>query len=309
MSASQTFQQLQEIHKNGKLAGSWLICGEKGVGKHTAVRQFIHFLMGTDDSVVFHPDVKWITRDYTDKEKKEIIKTLQEGRALDEQADRARKAEITVDDIAQGLMFLGLTSAQNQWRVLVIDTAEDMNTNAANSLLKRLEEPTPQTVIFLISHNKGKLLPTIRSRCRTLTVAPATDKEIVDFLNTFDLSFDDKAFVVRLAKGSFGVAQDLAACDASALYSEMLDLLTAQPFHDADVISFCSRMLADETKTTVLQTLISHYFSEHVPQAQQPRAWLDLWDNFQSTQRDIVNLNLEKKDVFVDFFCQLGRLR
>ena len=307
MSASLTFQQLQDIYKNGKLAGSWLICGEKGVGKHTLVRQFIHFLTGSASD--FHPDVKWITRDYTDKEKKDIIKTLQEGRVLDEDAERARKAEITVDDIAQGLVFLGLTSAKNQWRVLVIDLAEDMNVNAANALLKRLEEPTPQAVIFLISHNKGKLLPTIRSRCRTLTVAPATDKEIATFLNDFDLTFEDKAFIVHLANGSFGLAQDLATCDAASLYTEMTDLLSSAQSNDADLISFCSRMLADETKANVLQVLISHYFLEHLTQAQQPKLWLDLWENFQHTQRDIVTLNLEKKDVYVDFFCQLGRLR
>ena len=76
MSASLTFQQLQEIYDNGKLAGSWLICGERGVGKHTAVRQFIDFLLGADASGGFHPDVKWVSRDYTDKEKKDIIKTL-----------------------------------------------------------------------------------------------------------------------------------------------------------------------------------------------------------------------------------------
>ena len=309
MSASQTFQQLQDIYKNGKLAGSWLVCGEKGVGKHTAVRQFIDYLMGSAASASFHPDVKWIMRDYTDKEKKDIIKTLQEGRVLDEDASRARKAEITVDDIAQGLLFLGLTSAQNRWRVLVIDTAEDMNVNAANSLLKRLEEPTSQTVIFLISHNKGKLLPTIRSRCRTLTVAPADKKEIEAFVDTFDLPDEDKDFIVHVANGSFGLAQELAACDGAALYSEMTDLLTAESFNDADMLSFCLRMLSDEEKSGVLQALINHYFSEHIAQAQNPKAWLDLWESFLSLQRDVVSLNLEKRDVLMDFFCQLGRLQ
>ena len=214
-----------------------------------------------------------------------------------------------MEDIAQGLSFLGLTSAQGQWRILVIDTAEDMNVNAANSLLKRLEEPTPQTVIFLISHNKGKLLPTIRSRCRTLTVAPADDAQMEAFADSFKVALEDKPFIVRAANGSFGLAKALIDCDAPALYAEMENLLYPSRFNDADMLSFCHRMLADETKEWVLEALIGYYFTEHTPQARQPQLWLDLWEDFQKNQQDIVTLNLEKKDVLMDFFCRLGRLQ
>src|SRR5581483_8430144 len=90
--------------------------------------------------------------------------------------DKGRlRSEIVVEDVRAAIDFLRLTPAEGAWRVLIVDAADDLNRNAANALLKILEEPRPKTVLILVSHAPGRLLPTIRSRCRRLTLAPLND--------------------------------------------------------------------------------------------------------------------------------------
>ncbi len=76
------------------------------------------------------------------------------------------RSEIVIEDVRAAIDFLRLTPAEGAWRVLIVDAADDLNRNAANALLKILEEPRPRTVLILVSHAPGRLLPTIRSRCR-----------------------------------------------------------------------------------------------------------------------------------------------
>ncbi len=92
-------------------------------------------------------------------------------RGYDPRRKRQRR-EIVADDARAVGDFLHLTSSQGGWRVVLVDGADTMNSHAANSLLKILEEPPKNTVLLLASDNPARLLPTIRSRCRTLTLKP-----------------------------------------------------------------------------------------------------------------------------------------
>src|SRR6202041_479149 len=85
--------------------------------------------------------------------------------------------DINVDQAREIAEFLSLTAGEGQWRVVLVDAVDDLNTNGANAILKILEEPPPQVVLFLISHNPGRLLPTIRSRCRQLKLKSLGKKQ------------------------------------------------------------------------------------------------------------------------------------
>src|SRR5262249_25960039 len=85
---------------------------------------------------------------------------------------------LAVDEVRRLSAFFGMTSAAGGWRVAVIDTAEDMNENSANALLKLLEEPPTKSMLLLLSNAPGRLLPTIRSRCQRLQLRPLTDAEL-----------------------------------------------------------------------------------------------------------------------------------
>src|SRR4029077_16302490 len=85
---------------------------------------------------------------------------------------RRLRGEIIVDNTREIGAFLRLTPAEGGWRVVIVDGADEMNRNAANSLLKILEEPPRRTLLVLVAHSVGLLLPTIRSRCRHISLPP-----------------------------------------------------------------------------------------------------------------------------------------
>ena len=82
---------------------------------------------------------------------------------------------LSVDEIRQLAGFFGMTSGAGGWRVAIVDTADDMNDNAANALLKMLEEPPARAMLLLLANTPGRLLPTIRSRCQRLDLRPLDD--------------------------------------------------------------------------------------------------------------------------------------
>jgi DNA polymerase-3 subunit delta' len=139
-----------------------------------------------------------------------------------------------------------MTPAEGGWRVVVIDSVDDMNRHAANALLKALEEPPDRALLLLVSHNPGRVIPTIRSRCRRLTLHPLADEGVATALSRFrpDLGAEDAAVLIRLAEGSPGRALRLAAEGGLELYREMVDLLSALPALDPALLHGLSDRLA-----------------------------------------------------------------
>ncbi len=85
---------------------------------------------------------------------------------------------IPVDEVRRLRSFLAHRAVADGWRVVIVDEANELNVNAANALLKSLEEPPTRTVFLLVSSAPGRLVPTIRSRCRTLTLQPLDDEAL-----------------------------------------------------------------------------------------------------------------------------------
>jgi len=132
--------------------------------------------------------------------------------------------------------FCTMTPAQAAWRVVVVDPAEAMNANAANALLKLLEEPPPRALLLLVSHAPARLLATLRSRCAQLALAALPEATVTDKLGTLrpELAPADRTALARLADGSIGRALTLADAGGLDLYRELVALLAAMPEPDRD---------------------------------------------------------------------------
>lgn len=308
-----TYAELKSFADNGKIAGSWLITGPFGVGKSTLVRTFCGYLLtGKSEPIDFHADLKWIERDYTEDEKKEIIQTLNAGRELLDDADRARKSEIAIDDIRAGIQFLALTSANKNWRILVIDSADEMNENAANALLKLLEEPPEHSIIFLISHNMGKLLPTIRSRCRQVKLAPLSDVQMKAFIMENYPSCENMNALLGFFNGSIGKCVQFFEANGEDIYQKMMQIASStQPIGQAYALAEAAAK--DDTFYTLVKDLLQFYLLERIKQENENAALrqrvFDLWSASFELLRATEAVNLDKKSTLFEILLKLGELK
>lgn len=190
-----------------KLHHAWLLAGPRGVGKasfaQAAARRVLADAAGpaselpgveTDNEHPIvklvkarsHPDMRWVER------------------LVDEKTDK-RARNIRVDQVRDLGEFLNLTAALSDWRIAVIDAADELERPAANALLKMLEEPPSNTLFFLVSHAPGRLLPTIRSRCRRLHFDALDHDAMTSILKAQSPALSD-AERKRVADMSFGSA-------------------------------------------------------------------------------------------------------
>lgn len=174
-----------EAWQGGRLHHAWLLAGPQGMGKGSFAARVARFLVthgraGGGQAIALddpgdgaaarlvdagnHPEILSLTRQPKDKSK-----------------ELARN--ITIDQVRQMIRRLHLSLSLGDWRVIIVDAVDDLETDGANALLKTLEEPPAQTLFLLVSHSPGRLLPTIRSRCRTLRFQPVGHDVMASWLH------------------------------------------------------------------------------------------------------------------------------
>src|SRR5690348_14504287 len=175
---------LRRLFEAGRLPHAVLLSGPRGIGKATLAFRLARFVLAGEaggglfaaspdaglaipsDSGAFHRVASGGHADLLTVE-----------RAWDPRRRRLR-GEIVVDDTREIAAFLRLTPAEGGWRIVVVDGADEMNRNAANALLKILEEPPRRALLLLVAHSPGRLLPTIRSRCQRFPLMPLPDEMV-----------------------------------------------------------------------------------------------------------------------------------
>ncbi|MGN6849670.1 MAG: DNA polymerase III subunit delta' [Sphingomicrobium sp.] len=215
-----------------KLHHAWLLAGPRGVGKASfamaAARRVLADAAGpasglpgieTDDehpivrlvNAGSHPDMRWLER--IENPKAKTPGTLYRN--------------IIVDQVRALGEFIGMTPALSPWRVAVIDTVDELEASGANALLKMLEEPPANTLFFLVSHAPGRLLPTIRSRCRRVTFEALDDDAMTSILEVHspDLSAAERQRIVAMSFGSAGRALAFAELGLAKLEDAALAIL------------------------------------------------------------------------------------
>lgn len=212
-----------------KLHHAWLLAGPRGVGKatfaHAAARRVLADAAGPitglpgvnapDDHPIVklvnagsHPDMRWLKR------------------LVNEKTGNLNR-NIKIEQIRELGEFMSLSAALSDWRVAVIDTMDDLEGPAANALLKMLEEPPPNTLFFLVSHAPGRLLPTIRSRCRRLQFDPLDDDAMTSILEAHSpgLGGAERKRVIAMSFGSAGRALAFAELGLAKLEESALAIL------------------------------------------------------------------------------------
>jgi DNA polymerase-3 subunit delta' len=207
----------------GRPPQGWLISGPPGVGKATFAFRIARYLLaygatdrGPEDLSV--PENDPVSVQVTAGGHPGLL-ILQRGT----NASTGKPMTVLgVDEIRKLAGFFGMTSGAGGWRIAIVDTADDMNPQAANALLKALEEPPARAMLMLLSNAPGQLLPTIRSRCQRLDLRPLSNAEMAKELSAKlpDLGAAERETLIRVSGGSIGAAMALAEDDGLALAEE-----------------------------------------------------------------------------------------
>jgi DNA polymerase III subunit delta' len=252
---------LRRLFDAGRLPHALLLSGPRGIGKATLAFRLARFVLAngggegalgslfgeTDASGLAIPPDSGTFRRVASGGHADLL-TVE--RAYDPRRRRLR-GEIIVENTRGISAFLRLTPAEGGWRVVIVDGADEMNRNAANALLKILEEPPRRSLLLLVAHSPGRLLPTIRSRCRRFPLAPLSPAIVGQLLLRYrpDLPEPQAEALTALSGGSIGRALDLAAAGGVELYESVLALLSRDTGIDpAALHAFADRLARGDSE-------------------------------------------------------------
>jgi DNA polymerase III subunit delta' len=229
-------RELRRLVEAGRLPHAILLSGPRGIGKATLAFRFARFLLASGDhSTATAAAESGLAIDPESGVFRRVAAgghadLLTVERAYDPRRRRLR-SEIVVEDAREITNFFRLTAAEEGWRIVIVDGAEEMNRSAANALLKILEEPPRQALLLLVSHSPGRLLPTIRSRCRRFPLVPLPRAPLTKLLRGHrpELTQAEIEPLAALSDGSIGRALELAEAGGLVLYRSVLDLLSQIP--------------------------------------------------------------------------------
>ncbi len=310
-------EQILNIIEKGKIDGSWLISGPFGVGKKQFASELASYLTTGQwiENYDFSKNIKWIRCGLTEEAKKEIQKMILSGKSVEENDKTTnRKREITVDDIRDGMQFLSLKPGKNEYRVLIIDQADDMNSNAANALLKVLEEPYPHSVLILLSQNTGKLLPTICSRCRKIVIPQQSYDSVYQKLACLYPDCKHIDLIADLSNGSYGLGQKIYKNNGIELFQKMIGFMTSFDQIEIEKLNTFAETLVKDTELFQLfcifwQNRLSQIIKkEATNNPAQTEALMDIYDQSKNLFEQVDTLYLDKKQVIVTLFLSLAEV-
>ena len=356
-------KKLLESFNSGRMHHAWLISGPRGIGKATLAYRFARHILSAgegvnNDLITEPPDLGAGLFGEEDVPENKPINTKEEGalfiaentpvfqrvasgghadlfsieRRRDEKTGKLKNV-IGVDDVRGIGHFLSMTPAEGGWRVVVVDSVDELNPNAANALLKVLEEPPSRAILLLVCHNSASLLPTIRSRCIKMQMRPLEMSAVVSLSKEYmpDLSERDADRLAQLSDGSIGRALALNDAGGLDLWKEMSGLLSSLPRMDVRALhklaEKVSRAGAEESYHTV--TGLVRWWLEGVilsisgkgsnssatkedldtmarigAQASLDR-WFHVWEKINHLVSRANAVNLDRKQVVLDMFLGL----
>jgi DNA polymerase-3 subunit delta' len=328
--------QMAEAVAGGRMHHAWLLAGREGIGKATlAYRLARHVLAGPEERDPLGQSLEVAANSTAARQVGALSHPglLVLRRPYDMRAKRFATS-IPVDEVRRLKSFLGLTAGEGAWRVVIVDAADDLNINAANALLKSLEEPPPRALFLLVSSEPSRLLATIRSRSRRLDLAPLASAPLKRAVSAALAAADgempsdqDWARLERLAKGSVRRALQLAASGGLELHERIEGMLKGLPKVDwpaAHVLSDQLAVGANEQRFEAFYDLLLDTLarltsarakgqggSDEAALAQRLiaehrlPAWAGLWEQLVRDKNEAQELNLDKKALILGAVARL----
>jgi len=315
--------EMLTAYREGRLAHAWLIGGKEGIGKATLAWAFARFVLANPDPAaqavrearsvhvepshpaarllagLAHPDFALIRREW-------------QGGA------KRLATEISVEAVRHGLQIFQLSAAFGGWRIAIVDSAEDLNRNSANALLKLVEEPPQRSLILIVSHRPGQVLPTIRSRCRRLRLDPLTQDEVVKAVAAVGPPWSEAgsqalAAAASRADGSVRAALVRLAPESEGAGALIEQVVAGLPRPDPRAVirlaDAVSGRAGDETYRAFRRELYDWfvaYARDVEPRSLRVEEIGTLWDRVREAERETEALNLDRKLHILSLFAEIA---
>lgn len=321
----ETERALLDAYRSERLHHAWILGGPKGIGKATLAYRFARFVIAHPDR--FGAEVA-AAEDLGLPPSHPVFLQVASGgnpnllhlrRPWDDKAKRF-KTELPVDEVRRTVSFFGTTASSSAWRICIVDAADDMNASSANALLKVLEEPPARCLFLVLSHAPGRLLPTIRSRCRRLDLTPLSETEIAEGLAELapEATADPQALreLTRFADGSLRSALTLLAGDGLAIAKGFTALAGQVPNVDIAALHGLADLVAARNQDDNWDAFLHiwrMWLHERMRQVSGGNAadmlpFAELWEAANRMAADTEALNLDRKQVVLSFFQRLSKL-
>ncbi|MGI8526137.1 MAG: DNA polymerase III subunit delta' [Pseudolabrys sp.] len=310
-------------YRSGRLAHAWLIGGPPGIGKATLAYRAARFVLAHPNPSA--PAVHAATSLAVAKDHPAALRIANEAhpdllilqRTINEKTGKLHQ-NIIIDEIRRAVPFFGSTAGEGGWRVAIVDSVDELIASGANALLKILEEPPERALLLLVSNAPGRVLPTIRSRCRVLALRPLSDKDVARAAAAaLGRPEIDAALEAAAAAAGGSVARAIALSDgkALALRQKIIDLLAQLPNPDQRSLHTLGDSLAayggrDPKLLAAFMDAVNGWMTAQLrngPQDIQQRGRLaQTWEKINTTAGDVAEYNLDRKPLVFAVFSALA---
>ncbi len=314
---------LLDAYRGGRIPHAWLIGGAQGIGKATLAYRMARFVLAHGDPA--QPQVQsaeTLELDPMDPVARHVAADTHGGLLTLERTPNDKgvmRTVISVEQTRETIGFFGSTAAVGGWRVCIVDTVDELNPNAANALLKVLEEPPRQSLFLLVSHAPARVLPTIQSRCRKLALRPLATDDVIQAaaqaaqVAPSDLSLREAA---DAAEGSVSRALTLLGGGALKLHQRTAALLDSLPQVDPRELHALGDALggSDRAALGAFVDSVDRWIGERI-RADDVHANANLarlarlaevWEKINHAARETETYNLERKPLVFSVFGMLA---
>ncbi|MCX7337879.1 MAG: AAA family ATPase [Alphaproteobacteria bacterium] len=288
---------IKSLYDQGNLAPCWIVWGQRGIGKSTLAYQLAREILSANPQNPNGLSPEIVGRQIANGAYPNLF-VLTRGNNKDGDLNTV----ISVEDSRKVIDFLRQSPSIPGWRVVIIDAVDDLTRQAANALLKILEEPPQKALILLICHSLGQALPTIRSRCQKLLCQPLTAADFLDWCPDFDEG------LFPLVRGSIGLYQSLQAAGGGIFVQQLDEMaMAARSNNFPKAQKWCETVAKNPSQYDCFLWLIEQWAYQKILNSTDTEQshWLGVWQAVTSFLKDARSTHLDKTHVLITCFLMI----
>ncbi|SFK28495.1 DNA polymerase III subunit delta' [Methylocapsa palsarum] len=321
-------RELFQLYASGRMPQAFLIGGPEGAGKATLAWRLARYLLAYPDPAQFDADARaglFVPEDHPAARQTASLShpdLFLLRRAWNEKSKKLF-SEIRVDDVRRASHMFHRAAGRDGFRICIVDSAEDLNLSCANALLKLIEEPPPRSIFLIVAHRPGRVIATIRSRCRKIVLAPPGPDDLARIVRSlgppWSLADDgDLSRAITLGHGSLHTVLRRFSGQGLAFDTQVLRMLDLLPEIDWREVHALADRIALPGSDDDFESMLGSVFdwlqgrvrdsasSGEGGQVRRLAPYAEVWERVNEAVRETETFNLDKRPLVMSIFSGLA---